>query len=233
MKRHGRTTFEAMRSCVGTTHQLINFHHGGCTLKRRTALLLFVLLAFAVLPDGARATVGDAAETVRGFYDVLLSTMRDGPSLGAKGRYERLKPVVGRTFDLPYMARAVVGPAWANASAAEQQEMMDAFWRYVTATYADRFERFSGQQLQVLGEQARAANVVVDSRIVKADGKPIVIKYLMHRNGDDWRVVDVYLEGTISELATRRSEFASIVEHRGIDGLIAILDQKAQEFIAR
>jgi len=202
-------------------------------MKRRTALLLFALLALMAPPDGARATVGDAADTVRRFYDALLSTMRDGPSLGAKGRYERLKPVIRGTFDLPYMARAVVGPAWANASMAEQQEMMDVFWRYVTATYADRFDSFSGQQLQVSGEQPRATNVIVDSRIVKADGKPVVIKYLMHRTGDDWRIVDVYLEGTISELATRRSEFASIVEHRGIDGLITILDQKAQEFIAR
>jgi phospholipid transport system substrate-binding protein len=160
-----------------------------------------------------------------------VARLADGPSLGAKGRYERLKPVIGRTFDLPYMARAVVGPAWASASAAEQQEMTDVFSRYVTATYADRFDSFSGEQLQVSGEEPYAANVIVDSRIVKADGKPVVIKYLMRRNGDDWRVVDVFLEGTISELATRRSEFSSIVRQKGIDGLVAVLDQKVESLV--
>ena len=210
---------------------MVNFHRWGCDLRRRTARLLFVLLALAALPVGTHAAMSDAADKVRGFYDALLSTMRDGPSLGAKGRYERLKPVIGRTFDLPYMARAVVGPAWASASAAEQQEMTDVFSRYVTAIYADRFDSFSGEQLQVSGEEPYAANVIVDSRIVKADGKPVVIKYLMRRNGDDWRVVDVYLEGTISELATRRSEFSSIVRQKGIDGLVAVLDQKVESLV--
>jgi phospholipid transport system substrate-binding protein len=209
---------------------MVNFHRGGCDLRRWTARLLFVLLALA-LPVGTHAAMSDAADKVRGFYDALLNTMRDGPSLGAKGRYERLKPVIGRTFDLPYMARAVVGPAWASASAAEQQEMTDVFSRYVTATYADRFDSFSGEQLQVSGEEPYAANVIVDSRIVKADGKPVVIKYLMRRNGDDWRVVDVFLEGTISELATRRSEFSSIVRQKGIDGLVAVLDQKVESLV--
>jgi phospholipid transport system substrate-binding protein len=210
---------------------MVNFHRGGCDLRRWTARLLFVLLALAALPVGTHAAMSEAADKVRGFYDALLNTMRDGPSLGAKGRYERLKPVIGRTFDLPYMARAVVGPAWASASAAEQQEMTDVFSRYVTATYADRFDSFSGEQLQVSGEEPYAANVIVDSRIVKADGKPVIIKYLMRRNGDDWRVVDVFLEGTISELATRRSEFSSIVRQKGIDGLVAVLDQKVESLV--
>lgn len=212
---------------------MINSHRSNGALRRWLARLFFVHLALAALTVSAGAAVGDAADKVRGFYDALLSTMTDGPSLGAKGRYERLKPVIGRTFDLPYMARAVVGPAWASASVAEQQGMIDAFWRYVTATYASRFDSYSGQQLQVTGEEPHAPNFIVDSRIVKADGKPVVIKYLMRSNGDSWRVVDVYLEGTISELATRRSEFSSIVERRGIDGLIAILDQKTEDFISR
>ena len=214
-----------------TSYRMVSFHRQGLRSRLRIAWMLFVLLALADVPVAARAAINDAADTVRALYAALLSTMRDGPSLGAKGRYERLKPVIAQTFDLPYMARAVVGPAWASASAAEQQEMTEVFWRYVTATYADRFNSYSGQQLQVSGEEPRAANVIVDSRIVKADGKPVVIKYLMHRNGDDWRVADVYLDGTISELATRRSEFSSIVQHRGIDGLIAILDQRADDFI--
>ncbi len=211
---------------------MIKIHRLRCISPRMIACLLLAFL-MAVTPGSARATVGNAADKVRGFYDALLSTMRDGPSLGAKGRYERLKPVIGRTFDLPYMARVVVGPAWTSASAAEQQAMTDVFWRYVTATYADRFDSYSGQQLQVSGEQPHAANVIVDSRIIKADGQPVVIKYLMRPDGDDWRVADVYLEGTISELATRRSEFSSIVAHQGIDGLIAILEQKAAGFINR
>jgi len=170
----------------------------------------------------------DAAAKIRGLYDALLNTMKEGETLGPGGRYRRLEPVIGQTFDLQYMARAVVGPGWAGASQMQQQGMVDAFARYITATYANRFDRYSGQQLRVLGEQPYADSMIVDSEIVKADGKSVPIKYLMRRTGEDWRVADIYLQGSISELATRRSEFASIVRQQGISGLAVILDEKAK-----
>jgi phospholipid transport system substrate-binding protein len=177
---------------------------------------------------GEPCAMPDAAAKIRGLYDALLNTMKEGETLGPRGRYRRLEPVIGQTFDLQYMARAVVGPGWAGASQMQQQGMVDAFARYITATYANRFDRYSGQQLRVLGEQPYADSMIVDSEIVKADGKSVPIKYLMRRTGEDWRVADIYLQGSISELATRRSEFASIVRQQGISGLAVILDEKAK-----
>ena len=56
---------------------------------------------------------------------------------------------------------------------------------------------------------------------------PVALDYVTRQAGDRWQVVDVYLTGTISELATRRSEFAAILKNEGIDGLIAALNRKA------
>jgi phospholipid transport system substrate-binding protein len=50
---------------------------------------------------------------------------------------------------------------------------------------------------------------------------------MMRKNGDAWLISDVYLDGAISEVATRRSEFAAILKNEGIDGLIAALNRKA------
>jgi len=83
-------------------------------------------------------------------------------------------------------------------------------------------------RLQVAGEQPVAAGVIVHSRIVKADGEPVSIDYLMRENAGGWQISDVYLDGTISELATHRSEFAAILRSRGIDGLISTLNRKAE-----
>jgi phospholipid transport system substrate-binding protein len=55
---------------------------------------------------------------------------------------------------------------------------------------------------------------------------------MMRRNGDTWLISDIYLEGTISEVATRRSEFGAIVRNQGIDGLIAALNRKADMLTA-
>ena len=65
------------------------------------------------------------------------------------------------------------------------------------------------------------------SQIVKANGEPVKVDYMMRRNGDGWLISDIYLDGAISEVATRRSEFAAILRTDGVDGLIAALSRKA------
>ena len=90
-----------------------------------------------------------------------------------------------------------------------------------------RFDRYAGQKLQVTGEQPAAAGVMVHSQIVKADGEPVNVDYMMCRNANSWLISDIYLDGAISEVATRRSEFAAILKNEGIDGLIAALNRKA------
>jgi phospholipid transport system substrate-binding protein len=50
---------------------------------------------------------------------------------------------------------------------------------------------------------------------------------MMRQEGGGWLVSDIYLDGTISEIATRRSEFAAIVRSQGVDGLVAALNRKA------
>ena len=83
------------------------------------------------------------------------------------------------------------------------------------------------------GEQSSAGGTIITSQIVKSSGEPVNINYLMRQNGGGWQIADVYLNGTISELATRRSEFAAILRTRGIDGLIAMLNTKANTLSAR
>ena len=73
---------------------------------------------------------------------------------------------------------------------------------------------------------------MVKSQIIKANGEPVEVDYMMHRGSDGWLISDIYLDGTISEVATRRSEFATILKNEGIDGLIAALNRKADILIA-
>src|SRR6202521_3784715 len=169
----------------------------------------------------------NGGDTVQALYDALLSTMKNGRTLGQSGRFTQLEPVIRRTFDIPAMARLSVGPSWASLTEAQRQQVMESFGRYISAIYADRFDSYAGQKLQVTGEQPNAAGIMVKSQIVKANGEPVKVDYMMRRNGDGWLISDIYLDGAISEVATRRSEFAAILRADGVDGLIAALNRKA------
>src|SRR6516165_198913 len=189
---------------------------------------LALVIALAVLTRPAFATPASGSDAVQGLYDTLLSTMKNGRTLGQSGRFVQLEPVVRRTFDIASMARLSVGPSsWATMSESQRQQVIDGFGRYISAIYADRFDSYAGQKLQVTDEQPAAAGVMVHSQIVKANGEPVKVDYLMRKNGDSWLIADIYLDGAISEVATRRSEFAAILRNEGIDGLIVALNRKA------
>jgi phospholipid transport system substrate-binding protein len=187
-----------------------------------------MLMALAVLTRPTCAAPASGSDAVQGLYDTLLSTMKNGHTLGQSGRFVQLEPVVRRTFDIASMARLSVGPSsWATMSERQRQQVIDGFGRYISAIYADRFDSYAGQKLQVIDEQPATGGIIVHSQIVRANGEPVKVDYLMRKNGDSWLIADIYLDGAISEVATRRSEFAAILKNAGIDGLIAALNRKA------
>src|SRR5207244_6715064 len=102
-------------------------------------------------------------------------------------------PVIHRLFDIPFMARLAVGASWAALSPTQQQQLTAAFGRYLSATYADRFDSYSGQQLEVTGRRPSGLGVIVRTRIIKASGEPVSIDYLMRQNDGGWQISDVYL----------------------------------------
>jgi phospholipid transport system substrate-binding protein len=198
---------------------------GKATLSFKAAALVagFGLGIFSY-PVHAAPSSGD---TVKGLYDALLSTMKNGRMLGQSGRFSQVDPVIRRSFDIASMARLSIGPSWTSLSDVQHQQVTDSFGRYISAIYADRFDSYAGQKLEVTGEQPAPSGVMVRSQIIKANGEPVKVDYLMRRNGDTWLISDIYLDGAISEVATRRSEFAAILKNGGIDGLIAALNRKA------
>jgi phospholipid transport system substrate-binding protein len=184
-------------------------------------------LGLSVLSYPVHAAPATGGDTVQGLYDALVNTMKNGRTLGQSGRFTQLAPVIRRTFDIASMTRLSVGSSWAGLTEAQRQQVSESFGRYVSAIYADRFDSYDGQKLEVTGEQPAPSGVMVKSQIIKASGEPVKVDYMMRRNGDSWLISDIYLDGAISEVATRRSEFATILKSQGIEGLIAALNRKA------
>ncbi len=184
----------------------------------------------AAVPNEARAAdTSDPGVVAQILDDALLETMRRSDELGYAGRYEALDPVLRKTFNFPFMARVAVGRHWRDLSGDEQRRLIDAFARLSVASFASRFNGYSGERFEIKGtkEQPRGAILVLNN-LIKADGEPIAINYLMRRAGNPghWRVIDVYLDAKYSELATKRSEFTSAIRREGVDGLLAMIEGK-------
>lgn len=173
-----------------------------------------------------------AVRQIRLFCDALLDTMRQADRLGIKGRYDKLAPAIRAIFDLSAMTRIAVGPSWNSTSAEEQSQLIESFTRMTIATYANRFDGYSGERFDVEPtSEVRNAGRIVHSKLVPSTGEPVTLNYLMRESGDSWKIVDVYLTGTISELATRRTEFTAILKNGGPPALVASLRQQADRMM--
>jgi phospholipid transport system substrate-binding protein len=193
------------------------------------------LLAALALPGPSLAADADAdpaVAAIRAFYDVLLANMKQADQLGVQGRYDRLAPVIRATFDLDAMTRIAVGPEWTAIPPEQQKALLDSFARMTIATYANRFNGYSGESFDVDPEVIPRNNGrIVRSRLLRPKEDPVTLNYLMRGSGDTWKIVDIYLSGTISELATQRSEFGAILKAGGPAALIQSLRQQIDKLM--
>jgi phospholipid transport system substrate-binding protein len=174
-----------------------------------------------------------AADRIGALYGALLQTMQQAKQLGVKGRFERLAPVLSNTYDIPSMSRIAVGQSWGALNSAQQAGIIEAFTRMMIANYANQFDGFSGERFEILQTIDRApADKLIKTKLVQASGKAVALDYLMRSNGAEWKVVDVYLDGTISELASRRAEFSAILKSGGPDALINSLRRQGDKLLA-
>ena len=186
--------------------------------------------------SGEDATVSEAAGSsiarIEALHAALLDVMKNAVALGYAGREERLRDVVPGFFDVDFMARKSLGSHWRKADADARERYLDAFNRFMVANYAGRFDGFSGQSFETTGEEPAMRDTVVVKTILRDPGdEDVELNYRMREvevspGNREWKVIDVYLDGTVSELALRRSEFVSIVKRDDIEALIVALDAK-------
>jgi len=201
--------------------------------RRRILLACLAALGASALPVSVRSEeVEPAITSIRAFYESLLAVMKQADKLGVRGRYEKLAPAVRATFDLPAMTRIAVGPDWSAIQPDQQAALIENFARMTTATYASRFDGYSGERFEVEPTvEERSSGRIVRSKLIPSNGAPIALNYLLRNSGNAWKAVDVYLSGTISELATRRSEFGSILKSGGPSALIESLHQQTDKLL--
>src|SRR3984957_16200485 len=191
------------------------------------AVAAALLISVTMLP--ARAQPSDpAALSVQNFYDALIASMKSGGT--AKSRYDKLKPAVEQDFDLAGMTALSVGPSWASVSAADQKALTDAFERMTIANYARNFDSYHGEKFTVdPAVSQRGADKFVKSTLKPANGDAIPFNYRMHQAEGGWKIEDIYLNGNISQLAQKRSDFGATLQASGPEGLAKKINALADQ----
>jgi phospholipid transport system substrate-binding protein len=170
------------------------------------------------------------AQVVENLHAAILDSMKRADELGFAGRYDRLEPVVDDTFDLEFMSSKSVGRLWKKLSPEDQVLWRNKFRDYLTANYAGNFNVYTGETFETTGEEPAARDTrMVLTRLNVPDDEDVILNYRMIQTDGRWRIIDIYLKGTVSELALRRSDFSVTLKRDGFDELAAAVDRKIAE----
>ncbi len=181
----------------------------------------------------AQADDPPATKVIARLNGVLLDTLKQAESLKYAGRFEKIAPAVEQTFDVAFMAEKSIGKHWAPLSDADKARWMSLFREYMVANYAGNFNRFSGQRFEISGEEANPNDtVVVHSKLFDPGGEDTELNYRFHATPDGPKVIDVYLKGTVSQLALLRADYTSALERGGLDALVASVRTKIADLAA-
>ena len=186
-------------------------------------------LAVAVTMSLAAAPVfaaGDpAAERAKSFCNALVDSVRQSKGQPVQARIKRLEPLVDDSFNIQVMAQFATAPAWANTSEPDRRALVLALARYSAARLAQEFDTYSGQSCAIdPSVQTRGSDKLVKTRILQPSATPVALNYRFREYQGAWKIVDLYYDG-VSQLATERADFASVLQAKGSPGLVKRLNE--------
>lgn len=198
-------------------------------MKRIHLFLVFLLIILMVEPLPL-ASAHPATDLVENLHTTLLMVMKEGPQVGYQGRCDRLEPVIMAGFDMPFIAKTVMGRYWESFSAEQKSKFIEVFSRLGIATYAANFDSYSGERFKVISQkEAGGGRILVQTQLIKSDGEPIPLDYLLHRTGGQWRIINVVADG-VSDLALKRADYTSFFKSNGFESLLAKLNEKIVQY---
>ena len=197
---------------------------------RRMLLRLALCGAAVVLVLPRAAVASETTAPVEQLHDGLIEIMKAGRTVPFRQRYDKIAPLIGRTFDLEAIVHHVIGSRWPSLPPEQQAALTDAFRRYTIASYVANFDAYSGERFELLPTITTVGNDrVVQTRIVSASGQAHALAYVMRQTAGGWRIVDVLADGSVSRVAAQRSEVRSVLADGGGPGLLVSLRRKTAE----
>ena len=183
----------------------------------------------AIGADRASASDDPAQAFIQGLGDQAIAVLKDKVNSTFEEREAAFREVMVRGFDIPIVARFVLGRHWRTATKEQRREYRAIFVDFIVRVYASRFDSYGGELFTVRSViNDESGDKIVRAQIVRpSGGDPIDVDFRVRLRDKVYKVIDVVVEG-ISMLHTHRVEFASVVNRKGIDGLLGDLRARVE-----
>lgn len=196
----------------------------GCLAAGATVAVPGVLFAAA-----SPQAIESAAAFIRKLAGQAIGILQSS-NVRLAAREAQFRVLMSNGFDMPFIARFVLGKHWRKATPQQRSDYVALFTEFILQTYSRRMGGYSGQSFAVAGARAAGKrDILVRTRIVRPGGPPIKADWRVRPKGGEYRIIDIMVEG-VSMAVTQRSEFNAVVRQRGMPGLLQALRARTQKF---
>jgi len=189
---------------------------------------LLVTVAAGRTDASSEAELAHSRAVVETLHESLLQSMRAGSAWTFEKRRAQLDAVLRGSFDFAFMAEKATGRHWVELDPEQRSALIETMAELAAANYAARFRAYAGERFETTGvEVATHSTILVRTRLIPSDEDPVALDYRLRPDAKgQTRIVDVFLGGTVSELALRRAEYSSVLQREGFDALLGALRDK-------
>jgi phospholipid transport system substrate-binding protein len=195
------------------------------TRRLLTGLSLILLISLSAMQKAEAAAASEPASYIANLSNQVLELFKD-TRRADRERERQFRQIADNAFDIPKIARFILGRYWATASDAERQQFISAFEEYMVRVYWSYFSQYHAESITVLAQRdLGASGVRITTQIIRPAGKgPVKVDWTVTAQGDTYKIIDVSIEG-VSQALTYREEFSSIMSRNGAGGLSALTDE--------
>ena len=170
--------------------------------------------------------INDATQTISKLHQGLKKI--SGQNVGI---YNTTKKLITETYNTEKMLKMIIGDSWKNLNKEIKKEIINVFEEYIAKNYIKRFSKIKNLQFSSLEEKKIGPYKTVKSNLILINDEKVSISYLLSLKRQEWKIFDVLLAGSVSEVATKKSEFRSFLKDENVSLLIEALKKKNRELL--
>ena len=186
-------------------------------------LILYLVLNVAYAATSPNDVVKETADGVINHIENNRSILEKNP----EKIFEMVNELIIPRFDFISMSKWVLGKHWKQATESQRSEFINQFKELLVRTYARALLEYSGQNIKYypVERNPKSNLAVVKTELTSSSNAQLPILYRMHQKNEEWKVVDVSVDG-VSLVTTYRGSFATQIKKNGFDSLLSELSKK-------
>jgi len=188
-------------------------------------ILKTILVFLFVIPSAVNADEAKIDKFINDSAHEIISIVTN-TSLTDEKKSKKLGNVINERFDTIWMSKFVLGREYRSLSQIQQSQYLSLYQKYLQNTYFPILMRYNNQDYTITRITKTGKNLyAIDVTIERSASTPkLNLTYTLRDDDSKYVLLDMAVEG-VSTVFTQKSEFSSVLQNYGVDGLFKRLKE--------